>query len=331
MRWGVGVVILSLLLACKQEQQPPTSTPKVAPGATAPPAANGPAPPAAATSVPADATPRPHPLRDELLALPRDQRGDRPRAMGLHKRAMGELRQKSLAAAEQTWAQAARADPSWDWPFYNLACIASLAGRLDDALAYLDAIHLRNPAPDMVRRVERDPDLAAVRQRPEMAPLLKHMHEQAARTAAASLSAEARAQILERAASARPGGESLEQLFPARAQPADAPVGEKLQRRIRFALRSVAKAPIALRDLISVPREDGGAEIFGLYQYSAYEECVRGHPSREEARTKCLGTRDDWDNLLRNNRACMRYGLLYARLAAAGPDAADPEDRKSVV
>lgn len=319
----MGVAVMWLLLACKQEspKQPDPAAKVAAPAAkVVEPAATAAAPPPSAPAAPRS-------LRDELMALSKDQRGDREQAMALRKRAMGELRKKDLAASEQTWAQAARTDPSWDWPFFNLACVASLGGKLDDALAYLEAVRERGPQRDMVRRIERDRDLQALRARPELTGLLREMNQEL-KLREPAIGEGARAEIAERALRARPNGaepQDIAALFPDRVERAEpSAVADKLQRRIRHALRSVAKAPIALRDLISVPRDDGSTEIFGLYQFSAYEECVHGYATREEARAKCLGTRNDIDNTLRNNRACLRFGVLHARVGAPKPTA-DPD------
>lgn len=108
-------------------------------------------------------------------------------------------------------------------------------------------------------------------------------------------------------------------------------LSDKMQRRIRFQLRELTKAPIALRDIIHVPLADGGAEVHAIYEYSVYEDCVKQYESREEARANCLeepvsvvtGTNpdhhDDEDHTdrylykqVRVNRNCRRYGAVYA-------------------
>jgi len=127
----------------------------------------------AASARPPDAAPAS--LLDELRALPVDRAGNRPVAMALHKRALISHGAKDFAVAEATWADAARTDPSWDWPFYNLACVASRVGRVDDALAYLEAVHARKPRFEMLRRIEQDHDLDAVRARPELAGLIQRI------------------------------------------------------------------------------------------------------------------------------------------------------------
>lgn len=124
------------------------------------------------------------------------------------------------------------------------------------------------------------------------------------------------------AAAARLGVEPIEELFPVRYERNET-LPDKMQRRIRFQLRTVAKAPIALRDIIHVPHEDGSAEMFALYEYSAYEECVRGYPTRQEARAACLGD-GIGNNRLRLNRGCVVLGVVYATFASPGPK--DPSD-----
>jgi hypothetical protein len=155
------------LLACSKSQDRPQPTDSPSGGSKAP-AGSG-----VANAKPPDA--RPASLIDELRALPKDRAGNRTDAMALHKRAMVSLGAKDFAAAEKTWADAARTDPSWDWPFYNLACVASRVGRVDDALAYLEAVHARKPSFEMLRRIEQDHDLDAVRARPGLAALIKQI------------------------------------------------------------------------------------------------------------------------------------------------------------
>jgi tetratricopeptide (TPR) repeat protein len=152
------------LLACSKSQDRPEQDSPVR-------ASPAPAPGSGfAIAKPPDA--RPASLLDELRALPKDRAGNRADAMALHKRAMVSHSAKDFAAAEKTWADAARTDPGWDWPFYNLACVASRVGRIDDALAYLEALHARKPGFEMLRRIEQDHDLDAMRARPELAALI---------------------------------------------------------------------------------------------------------------------------------------------------------------
>lgn len=110
------------------------------------------------------------------------------------------------------------------------------------------------------------------------------------------------------------------------AAPAAPAVSELLQKRIRYQLREVSPAPVALRELTYQRQADGGAEVVGFYEYSAYEDCVkRVGGSRKAAREQCLpeletissyGSSDEPSHRqVRLNRTCMRYGLMYAHVA----------------
>jgi hypothetical protein len=79
---------------------------------------------------------------------------------------------KAYADSERLWAEAARKDPAWDWPFYNLACSTALQGRADDAIAYLEMVRDRKPDPGMLARIETDKDLKSIRTRPEVKALI---------------------------------------------------------------------------------------------------------------------------------------------------------------
>jgi len=159
------------VLACNRSEERPL--PRASPAASGSAGSGSDAASARPAPPPPDA--RPASLLDELRALPRDRTGDRADAMARHKRAMTAHGARDFATAEQLWAEAARIDPAWDWPFYNLACVASRVGRIDDALAYLEAVHARKPGFDMLRRIETDHDLDAVRARPALAALIQQI------------------------------------------------------------------------------------------------------------------------------------------------------------
>jgi tetratricopeptide (TPR) repeat protein len=114
------------------------------------------------------------PSADTLAAmreLPTTQ-GDRAAAVRSHRAALLAHRAQQYGDAENHWAEAARLDPSWDAPFYNLACIASLENRLDDAVAYLALVEARGIAWARLRRIGADPDLDRLRGRPELATFI---------------------------------------------------------------------------------------------------------------------------------------------------------------
>jgi formylglycine-generating enzyme required for sulfatase activity len=138
--------------------------PEEAPSAGAP-KAPGPALVDAAGSAPVDVAPRPAALIDQVRALPRTP-GDRKQATALHRQAMQVHAAKDYDASERLWAEAARTDPSWAWPFYNLACAAAQQARPDAALAYLAMMRDRGPEPELLRRLETDGDLKAIRRLP---------------------------------------------------------------------------------------------------------------------------------------------------------------------
>lgn len=88
---------------------------------------------------------------------------------------------------------------------------------------------------------------------------------------------------------------------------------EKMERRIRFRLRELSNAPVALTQIVHVPRDDGGSEVFALYQVSLYEECMRGYATRNEGRKQCLW-KDGQKQL-----ACVRGGVVWAAFAPPAP------------
>lgn len=102
------------------------------------------------------------------------------------------------------------------------------------------------------------------------------------------------------------------------------PVPELLQKRIRYQLREVSPAPLALREAQLVPAADGSAEVVGFYEFSVYEDCVkRAGGSRKAARERCVpeletiysyDTGDREEKQVRLNRECKRYGLFYAQV-----------------
>jgi hypothetical protein len=139
-----------------------------------------------------------------------------------------------------------------------------------------------------------------------------------------------------RASSAAAAPDPSDKRFPLRhtANNGD-PVTDKIQRRIRYQLRGVSPAPIALRDLLQVTRADGGADVYAIYEVSVYEECVKGAASRQEGRSKCLeepvsvvvGDNPNYDyehdrgdrysyKQVRLGRDCRKYGAVHATFGA---------------
>jgi hypothetical protein len=123
-----------------------------------------------------DAPPQPLALVDEMRALPVTS-GDRTKASAFHKQALKVHATHKYAESEQAWANAARADSSWTWPFYNLACTTAVQGRPLDALAYLEMMRDRNPDRQMLWRVEHDGELESIRSRPEYEALVVEIED----------------------------------------------------------------------------------------------------------------------------------------------------------
>ncbi len=128
----------------------------------------------------------------------------------------------------------------------------------------------------------------------------------------------------------------VDAMFPARKQPNE-PLPEELLKQIRYRMRDVSKAPIALRDAIYLPREDGSAEVLAIYEVSTYEDCVQRHGgSRKKARAACLpevqtlssAETGDEDTKVRLNRNCRNYGVVRASLSAR--ELIDDADRLKV-
>jgi hypothetical protein len=74
--------------------------------------------------------------------------------------------------------------------------------------------------------------------------------------------------------------------FPERHTPNET-LPEKMRRRIRYHLREKTKAPVALHHVIDIRPADGGRDVYGIYEYSLYEDCVLGYPTRKEGREHC--------------------------------------------
>lgn len=130
---------------------PPTAAaPLVAP--PEPTGTTGPKPPAAADAaeaVTADAPPSDEPPR--------------VRARRLNTEGFRAYERGDLTLALSQYRAATEADPSLGLPWYNLACVEALEGRVDAALEALETFHRIEPGVDLARRVEADRDFARVR------------------------------------------------------------------------------------------------------------------------------------------------------------------------
>ncbi len=120
---------------------------------------------------------RPMSLLEEMQTLG-TKSGNRRRSARLHSRALRLHKRGRYKEAETIWGDAARADPAWERPFYNLACTTALQGRAGDALAYLKMVAKREIDYKRLRKVETDSDLASLRDRPELAETIEILAEQ---------------------------------------------------------------------------------------------------------------------------------------------------------
>lgn len=83
--------------------------------------------------------------------------------------------QGDYAAAEKTYQQAMEADPTWDYPSYQMACNCELSGRSDRSKAFLDQAIERGL--DDFPTVLADDELGALRKRSDFPQTLKLVRE----------------------------------------------------------------------------------------------------------------------------------------------------------
>jgi len=93
--------------------------------------------------------------------------GDRARATELNKQALGHHQKKEYEKAEALWVDAAKADPSWWKPYYNLACVASLTEHPELSIRYLKLALRVDFDPALIRSMKSDSDLVNARKLPE--------------------------------------------------------------------------------------------------------------------------------------------------------------------
>jgi hypothetical protein len=120
----------------------------------------------------------------------------------------------------------------------------------------------------------------------------------------------------------------------------DESLAERMRRRIRYQLRGQTKAPIALPQIIRIPQANGASDVFAVYQYSVYEDCVLGAGDRAEARKKCGNpppdvldedrfALDPYNGRNRSvepedlNRACVTLGVVRAHFEPPAPGVPD--------
>jgi len=107
---------------------------------------------------------------------------------------------------------------------------------------------------------------------------------------------------------------------------------DKLRKRIAVALKDKSRAPIALHHVIDIVLPDGGREVFALYEYGTYEDCLAEYPDRKTGRDHCVGERVlVWDSgapgdkvrykNVRINRDCLALGAVHAVFPPPPPNA----------
>lgn len=100
-------------------------------------------------------------------ALPEtDAELPRVRARRLNTEGFRAYERGDLTTALAQYRAATEADPSLGLPWYNLACVEALEGRVDAALEALETYHRIEPGVDLARRVAADRDFARVRDLP---------------------------------------------------------------------------------------------------------------------------------------------------------------------
>lgn len=136
--------------------------------------------------------------------------------------------------------------------------------------------------------------------------------------------------------SVEPGSNNpVESRFRRRYTP-DYSLSGRMERRIRYHLRSQTKAPIALTQIIRVPQASGAFDVFAIYEYSVFENCMLGYEDRKEGRENCLPaetTISDFDPMgviqtddkkVRLNESCVVRGAVRVHFDPPGPGI--PED-----
>jgi hypothetical protein len=91
-------------------------------------------------------------------------------------------------------------------------------------------------------------------------------------------------------------------------------LSEKMDRRLRSALRSEHGARVELAAEIVNPTPAGGVEVFALFEFSEFEACVTRAGGGKKARAKCNPTAGDEDPLP-GWRKCTERGLVRATFA----------------
>jgi hypothetical protein len=102
-----------------------------------------------------------------------------------------------------------------------------------------------------------------------------------------------------------------------------------MARRIRSKLRKTHGGNVLLVKTTELPTADGGVVVFGLYEYSRLQACVKSEGGGAAARKACIEQAIDegewYEDYERSDYDCNRQGLVRARFGT--PPADDPEGR----
>jgi tetratricopeptide (TPR) repeat protein len=89
-------------------------------------------------------------------------KGDRAKATKLNKLGLSMYKKKNYQKAEEYWIKAAKADPSWWKPFFNMGCTAALKGNINESALFVELAIKRDPQ-KATSSLKADSDLKALR------------------------------------------------------------------------------------------------------------------------------------------------------------------------
>jgi len=98
--------------------------------------------------------------------------GDREKAMSYYSEAMQFHMEKKYRDSERLWYMAAKTDPGWLDPFFQLACSTALQGKHDIALGYIEITQAKDSL-KWFKRITADTDLAGIRQNEKYTRLIQ--------------------------------------------------------------------------------------------------------------------------------------------------------------
>jgi len=102
--------------------------------------------------------------------------GNNKVARELHLKAMDNHKKKMYSDSEKLWYRAAKADPGWVEPFFNLACSTALQGKQEISFEYLE-MALNMDKTKVIPWVKNDPDIASLRKYKKYSQLLERYSE----------------------------------------------------------------------------------------------------------------------------------------------------------